>query len=114
MVDAGYFQKGSAETPQSLSGTVVRFVIPAGQPAVRSALAKPGERGFLRLMPFLLERDRAGKDVVVGALRIGGGRQDGQHKTGDRKSVGWGKSVAVSEVHGGRRILKKRKYRKHK
>src|SRR3546814_12242637 len=47
MVDAGYFQKGSAETPQSLSGTVVRFVIPAGQPAVRSALVKPGERGFL-------------------------------------------------------------------
>src|SRR3546814_13567750 len=47
MVDAGYFQKVSAETPQSLSGTVVRFVIPAGQPAVRSALVKPGERGFL-------------------------------------------------------------------
>src|SRR3546814_14761986 len=41
--------------------------------------------GFLRLMPFLLERDRAGKDVVVGALRIGGGWQDGKNKTERRR-----------------------------
>lgn len=47
MIDAGYVQKGGADSPQSLAGTVVRYAIPAGQPATRSALVKPGERGFL-------------------------------------------------------------------
>ena len=47
MADAGYVKKGAADTPQSLAGTVVRYAIPAGQPVTRSALVKPGERGFL-------------------------------------------------------------------
>lgn len=47
MADAGYVQKGGSDTPQSLAGTVVRYAIPAGQPVTRSALVKPGERGFL-------------------------------------------------------------------
>lgn len=47
MVDGSYIQKGGADSPQSLAGTVVRYAIPAGQPATRSALVKPGERGFL-------------------------------------------------------------------
>ncbi len=47
MVDGGYIQKGGADSPQSLAGTVVRYAIPAGQPATRSALVKPGDHGFL-------------------------------------------------------------------
>jgi pilus assembly protein CpaB len=47
MVDAGYFAKDAAENPQSLAGTVVRYAVPAGQPVTRSALVKPGDRGFL-------------------------------------------------------------------
>lgn len=46
MVDEGHIRKGG-ESPQSLAGTVVRYAIPAGQPVTRSALVKPGDRGFL-------------------------------------------------------------------
>ena len=49
LVQDAYFiqgQEGAAD-PQSLIGTVVRTEISAGQPAMRGALIRPGERGFL-------------------------------------------------------------------
>jgi pilus assembly protein CpaB len=41
-----YYLKGQAE-PTSLTGTVVRSAVTAGQPLTKGALVKPGDRGFL-------------------------------------------------------------------
>lgn len=46
MVDATYYKKG-AVTPEQLTGMVVRYAAPAGQPITGASLVKPGDRGFL-------------------------------------------------------------------
>lgn len=46
LIENAYYLKGTAE-PSSLSGTVVRSAITAGQPLTQGALVKPGDRGFL-------------------------------------------------------------------
>lgn len=46
LVEQAYFLKGEVD-PASLSGTVVRNAITAGQPITQGALVKPGDRGFL-------------------------------------------------------------------
>ena len=46
LIDKAYYLKGET-APQSLSGTVVRYAITAGQPITQGALVKPGDRGFL-------------------------------------------------------------------
>jgi pilus assembly protein CpaB len=43
MIDGNMLMKGSG----SVSGRVVRYTVPAGQPITNSALIKPGDRGFL-------------------------------------------------------------------
>lgn len=45
LVEGAYYVKGQGE--HQLTGTVVRFAIPAGQPITQGALVKPGDRGFL-------------------------------------------------------------------
>lgn len=46
MIESAYFLKSAANI-QSLSGSVVRTAITAGQPVTQGSLVKPGERGFL-------------------------------------------------------------------
>lgn len=46
LVQSAYFIKGQSD-PASMSGTVVRYAITAGQPITQGALVKPGDRGFL-------------------------------------------------------------------
>ena len=46
LIENAYFLKGQAE-PASLTGTVVRSQVTAGQPITKGALVKPGDRGFL-------------------------------------------------------------------
>ncbi len=46
LVENAYYLKGEAE-PASLTGTVVRNAVTAGQPVTKGALVKPGDRGFL-------------------------------------------------------------------
>ncbi len=46
LIENAYYLKGEAD-PTSLSGTVVRSPVTAGQPVTKGALVKPGDRGFL-------------------------------------------------------------------
>ena len=46
LIENAYYLKGEAD-PASLSGTVVRSPVTAGQPVTKGALVKPGDRGFL-------------------------------------------------------------------
>jgi pilus assembly protein CpaB len=46
LVENAYYLKGEAD-PTSLTGTVVRSPVTAGQPVTKGALVKPGDRGFL-------------------------------------------------------------------
>jgi pilus assembly protein CpaB len=46
LVGDTYFAKGSSDVA-SLTGTVVRFALTAGEPLTQGALVKPGDRGFL-------------------------------------------------------------------
>lgn len=46
LVEQVYFLKGETD-PATLTGTVVRNVITAGQPVTQGSLVKPGDRGFL-------------------------------------------------------------------
>ncbi|MBY8822760.1 Flp pilus assembly protein CpaB [Sphingomonas colocasiae] len=46
LIQSAYYLKGEAD-PATLSGTVVRYAITAGQPITQGALVKPGDRGFL-------------------------------------------------------------------
>ncbi|MBB4642128.1 Flp pilus assembly protein CpaB [Rhizorhapis suberifaciens] len=46
LVEQVYFLKGEAD-PATLTGTVVRNAITAGQPVTQGSLVKPGDRGFL-------------------------------------------------------------------
>lgn len=46
LVEKAYFIKGENDTA-SLTGTVVRVPITAGQPITQGSLVKPGDRGFL-------------------------------------------------------------------
>jgi len=46
LIQSAYYLKGEAD-PTTLSGTVVRYAITAGQPITQGALVKPGDRGFL-------------------------------------------------------------------
>lgn len=46
LIQSAYYLKGEAD-PGTLSGTVVRYAITAGQPITQGALVKPGDRGFL-------------------------------------------------------------------
>lgn len=46
LIEGTYFIKGEAD-PASMTGTVVRYAITAGQPITQGALVKPGDRGFL-------------------------------------------------------------------
>lgn len=46
LVEKAYFIKGEGDAA-SLTGTVVRYAITAGQPITQGALVKPGDRGFL-------------------------------------------------------------------
>jgi pilus assembly protein CpaB len=43
---SGYIVEGSG-SPDELSGAVVRHEVAAGQPIIRTAVVKPGDRGFL-------------------------------------------------------------------
>ena len=46
LVEKAYFIKGESDAA-SLTGTVVRVAITAGQPITQGSLVKPGDRGFL-------------------------------------------------------------------
>lgn len=46
LIENAYYLKGEAD-PASLTGTVVRAAVTAGQPVTKGALVKPGDRGFL-------------------------------------------------------------------
>ena len=46
LLEQAYFLKGQSD-PASLSGTVVRFAVTAGQPLTQGSLVQPGDRGFL-------------------------------------------------------------------
>ena len=46
LIENAYYLKGEAD-PTSLTGTVVRSPVTAGQPVTKGALVKPGDRGFL-------------------------------------------------------------------
>lgn len=46
LIENAYYLKGEAD-PTSLTGTVVRSAVTAGQPVTKGALVKPGDRGFL-------------------------------------------------------------------
>lgn len=46
LIENAYYLKGEAD-PASLTGTVVRSPVTAGQPVTKGALVKPGDRGFL-------------------------------------------------------------------
>ncbi len=46
LVGNAYFIKGD-QAPATLTGTVVRYTVTAGQPITQGALIKPGDRGFL-------------------------------------------------------------------
>ncbi len=46
LIENAYYLKGEAD-PTSLTGTVVRQPVTAGQPVTKGALVKPGDRGFL-------------------------------------------------------------------
>lgn len=46
LIENAYYLKGEAD-PASLTGTVVRSAVTAGQPVTKGALVKPGDRGFL-------------------------------------------------------------------
>ena len=47
MVEGAYFVKKDGFDPKTLQGTVVRFLVTAGQPLTQGSLVKPGDRGFL-------------------------------------------------------------------
>jgi len=93
MMNDGYIRKDKGDAMRSLVGTVVRYAVAAGQPVLKSALVKPGDRGFLAaaLMPgmravtipvstttgvggFIYPGDRV--DLVLTQNVMGGG--DGQ------------------------------------
>jgi len=46
LIQSAYYLKGEAD-PATMTGTVVRYAITAGQPITQGALVKPGDRGFL-------------------------------------------------------------------
>ena len=46
LIQSAYYIKGEAD-PASMTGTVVRYAITAGQPITQGSLVKPGDRGFL-------------------------------------------------------------------
>jgi pilus assembly protein CpaB len=46
LVEKAYYIKG-AQPPQDLSGSVVRYAIPAGQPVTQGSMVEPGDRGVL-------------------------------------------------------------------
>lgn len=46
LLQQAYYLKGESD-PASLSGTVVRFAVTAGQPLTQGSLVRPGDRGFL-------------------------------------------------------------------
>lgn len=46
LVESAYYIKGEVD-PASMTGTVVRYQVTAGQPITQGALVKPGDRGFL-------------------------------------------------------------------
>ncbi|WP_174273211.1 Flp pilus assembly protein CpaB [Sphingomonas bacterium] len=46
LVEKAYFLRG-AQNAQTLTGSVVRYPVTAGQPLTQGALVKPGDRGFL-------------------------------------------------------------------
>lgn len=46
LVEKAYFIKGESDTA-SMTGTVVRVAITAGQPITQGSLVRPGDRGFL-------------------------------------------------------------------
>jgi len=46
LIQSAYYIKGEAD-PASMTGTVVRVAMTAGQPITQGSLVKPGDRGFL-------------------------------------------------------------------
>jgi pilus assembly protein CpaB len=46
LIENAYFLKGDAD-PSTMTGTVVRSAVTAGQPITKGDLVKPGDRGFL-------------------------------------------------------------------
>src|SRR3546814_15302902 len=82
----------------------------------RWACATPGSAALLRLRPGT-QRPRAWGTALSRSRETSRGRETSRqpertHRDRDRKSVGEGKSVAVREDIGGRRILKTKKNNK--